>query len=149
MANVAKDYKHRIWYDDDNTPRLCGTFTKKDGCGTRTGFVMGCRGEKCYQSNRDYYNGKYKKKYSYIPVDSAREHLKWLVSKGAIQRRIAEHTGIRKRDIWQIIHSRKYIAVWQHEKILALHLGMENLFQWKKDSAYFNRGSSKNVNCKN
>jgi len=127
----------RIWYDDDGIARLCGTFTKKDSCGTRSGYAMGCRHDNCRKSGNEYNKiwKREKRGVMYTSIENSRSHLKWLISKGAIMRRLGEELSIRYSQVWEIVHSqdRMKIDPAMEAQILSLNTDMKHLFMTRME----------------
>lgn len=127
----------RIWYDDDGIARLCGTFTKKDSCGTRSGYAMGCRHDNCRKSGNEY-NKQWKREkrgVMFTSIENSRAHLKWLIDKGAIVRRIAEELGIRYSQVWEITTSESRVKIdpAMENHILSLNTDMKHLFMTRNE----------------
>jgi hypothetical protein len=125
----------KIWFDRDGIARLCGTFTKKDACGTRSGYSMGCRHDNCRKAGNEYNKlwKREKRGVMFHPVDNARAHLKWLMGRGAILRRVAEEIDVRYTQVWEIVHKpdRVWIDPISEKRILSLHAGLDHLFMTK------------------
>lgn len=83
-------------------------------CGTRTGYVKGCRCELCRKEHRDYqrqYDRHWRRvAYGieehtppYADNSEAREHILWLRSQGVGKRVVAKHAGLSISNLDKIV----------------------------------------------
>jgi hypothetical protein len=71
----------------------------------------------------------------YTSVESSRAHLKWLLSKGVILRRVAEELGVRYSQVWEVVHSETRVKIdpLMEKHILSMNTDMKHLFMTRRE----------------